>query len=97
MIVLVFVTDVGTFLKHVECRTVTVTPDVGTGTGEEVVINNVTVWMDILVIRMMDYVSQVNIFITLLTNLIINASLPSMFTKIKGQIFEDGVFLFIHF
>ena len=72
-------------------------PDVGTGTGQEVVINNVTVWMDILVIRMMDYVSQVNIFITLLTNLIINASLPSMFTKIKGQIFEDGVFLFIHF
>ena len=44
---------------------VTVTPDVGTGTGEEVVINNVTVWMDILVIRMVDYVSQVNIFITL--------------------------------
>ena len=97
MIVPVFVTDVGTFLKRAECRTVTVTPDVGTGTGEEVVINNVTAQIEILVIRMMDFVGLVNIFITLLADLIISASLPSMFTKVKGQIFEDGVFLFIHF
>ena len=64
-IVPVFVTSVGTFLKRAECRMATVTPDVGTSTGEELVINNVTVQIEILVTRMMDYVSQVNIFITL--------------------------------
>ena len=62
MIVPVFVTDVETFPKPAECRTAIASVDVGTGTGEEGAIKNVTVWMDILVIRMMDYVSTVNIF-----------------------------------
>ena len=42
--VLVSVTDVETFLKHVALKTDTASPDVRKNSGAEAVINNVTVW-----------------------------------------------------
>ena len=61
MIVRMSVTHVGTCPKPVECRMDTASPDARTDSGEEPVLNNVTVRMEIHVIRVMDHVSVVSL------------------------------------
>ena len=99
MTVPVFVTDVGTFLKRAECRTVTVTPDVGMDTGENTVISIVTVqmmcpagcWMDSgekgvinnVTVRMKDHVIRLTVYVQAVTAPLDVLLLVSLNEKVK--------------